>query len=184
MTTMERARSLKQTPAVIMEVAGRTSKPQAGYHWTRGPISRVAGHYPAPIVFGQAGFTPEDADVTGLYDAFTFTTMLQLEAHGFCKESEGGDYVSSGIIELGGARPNNASGGHLCEGYTHGIAPVAENVRQLRGQADDFCPHWDEGEHTYGYSEGGCRQARDVEITMNLGWASPTTGSALIMRKP
>jgi acetyl-CoA acetyltransferase len=109
--------------------------------------------------------------------------MLQLEAYGFCKEGEGGGYVSSGIIELGGARPNNTSGGHLCEGYTHGIGHIVENVRQLRGQADDSCPNYLEGEHTYDYSEGGCRQVPDPEITMNLGWASPSTGSALILRR-
>ena len=183
-TSIERARDLRQTPAVIMGVAGRVSKPQVGYHWTRGPISLVAGHYVKDIVFPQADITPEDVDVTGAYDAFTFTSMLQLEAYGFCKIGEGGDYVSSGIIELGGARPNNTSGGHLCEGYTHGIALVAENVRQLRYQADDYCPNWQQGEHSYDYSEGGCRQARDVEITMNLGWASPPTGSSLIMRRP
>ena len=167
-----------------MGVSGRVTKPQGGYHWSRGPISRVAGYYGAPIVFGQAGIGPEDVDVTGSYDAFTFTTMLQLEAYGFCKEGEGGGYVSSGIIELGGARPNNTSGGHLCEGYTHGIALIAENVRQLRGQADDYCPGWASGEHTYDYGEHGCRQVRDAEITMNLGWASPATGSSLIMRRP
>ena len=181
-TSADRARDLRQKPAYIMGVAGRVNKEQpGGYHWTRGPISRVAGHYAAPIVFGQAGIGPGDVDVTGSYDAFTFTAMLQLEAYGFCKEGEGGDYVSSGIIELGGERPNNTHGGHLCEGYTHGISHVVENVRQLRGQADDYCPNWQSGEHTYDYSERGCRQVEDVEITMNLGWASPATGSALIM---
>ncbi len=181
-TSADRARDLRRPPAYIMGVAGRVNKEQpGGYHWTRGPISRVAGVYAAPIVFGQAGIGPEDVDVTGSYDAFTFTTMLQLEAYGFCKEGEGGDYVSSGIIELGGARPNNTHGGHLCEGYTHGIGHVVENVRQLRHQADDSCPGWERGEHTYNYREGGCRQAKDVEVTMNLGWASPPTGSALIM---
>ena len=183
-TSIERARDLRQMPAVIMGVAGRVNKPQANYHWSRGPISRVAGYYGAPIVFGQAGITPEDVDVTGSYDAFTFTTMLQLEAYGFCKEGEGGGYVASGIIELGGERPNNTSGGHLSEGYTHGLALVAENVRQLRGLADDYCPGWEQGEHTHDYSERGCRQVRDAEITMNLGWASPATGSSLILRRP
>ena len=183
-TSAEHARDLRHAPAYIMGVAGRVNKEQpGGSHWSRGPISRVAGHYAAPIVFGQAGIGPEDVDVTGSYDAFTFTTMLQLEAYGFCKEGEGGDYVSSGIIELGGARPNNTSGGHLCEGYTHGIGHIVENVRQLRHQADDSCPGWAEGRHTYDYSEGGCRQAKDVEVTMNMGWASPSTGSALIMHR-
>ena len=54
-------------------------------------------------MFGQAGITPEDVDITGSYDAFTFTTMLQLEEYGFCKKGEGGQYVSSGIIEIGRA---------------------------------------------------------------------------------
>jgi len=181
-TSADRARNLRRPPAYIMGVAGRVNKEQpGGYHWTRGPISRVAGYYAKDIVFGQADVSPEDIDVTASYDAFTFTTMLQLEAYGFCAEGEGGEYVSSGIIELGGARPNNTHGGHLCEGYTHGISHVVENVRQLRHQADDYCPNWEQGEHTYDYSEGGCRQVEHVELTMNLGWASPPTGSAMIM---
>ena len=28
---------------------------------------------------------------------------------------------------------------------------------------------------------GGCRQVRDAKIAMNMGWASPATGSALIL---
>jgi acetyl-CoA acetyltransferase len=122
-------------------------------------------------------------NVTGSYDAFTFTTMLQLEEYGFCKKGEGGAHVSSGIIELGGRRPNNTSGGHLCEGYTHGMSMVIENVRQLRGTVDDYCPRGTEGVHTYDYSPGRCRQVKDAEISMNLGWAMPPLGSALIMRR-
>jgi acetyl-CoA acetyltransferase len=182
-TSAERARDLRQKPISIMGVAGRVNKPRTDFHWAHGPISRVAGHYARDIVFGQAGITPEDVDVTGSYDAFTFTTMLQLEEYGFCKKGEGGHYVSSGIIELGGRRPNNTSGSHLCEGYTHGMSMVIENVRQLRSTVDDFCPRAAEAIHTYDYSPGRCRQVRDAEITMNLGWAVPPTGSALILRR-
>jgi acetyl-CoA acetyltransferase len=182
-TSAERARDLRKRPVYIMGVAGRTSKPRLDFHWAHGPISRVAGYYAKDIVFPQAGITPEDVDVTGSYDAFTFTTMLQLEEYGFCKKGEGGAYVSSGIIELGGKRPNNTSGGHLCEGYTHGMSMVIENVRQLRGEADDYCPGAAEGKHSYDYSPKHCRQVKDAEITMNLGWAMPATGSALIMRR-
>jgi acetyl-CoA acetyltransferase len=180
-TSIERARDLRQTPARILGVAGRVSKPRVDFHWEEGPISRVAGYYAKDIVFGMAGLTPNDIDVTGSYDAFTFTAMLQLEEYGFCPKGQGGEYVSSGIIELGGRRPNNPSGGHLCEGYTHGMSMVIENVRQLRGLADDYCPDWREGRHSYDYSERGCRQVRDARITMNLGWANPATASALIM---
>jgi acetyl-CoA acetyltransferase len=182
-TSAERARDLKQKPVYIMGVAGRVNKPRTDFHWAHGPISRVAGYHARDIVFGQAGIKPEDVDITGSYDAFTFTTLLQLEEYGFCKKGEGGAYVSSGIIELGGARPNNTSGGHLCEGYTHGMAMVVENVRQLRGTVDDYCPGAAEGKHSYDYSPRQCRQVKDAAITMNLGWAMPATGSALIMRR-
>ncbi len=182
-TSAERARDCRQRPVYIMGVAGRVSKPRTDFHWAHGPITRVAGYYARDIVFGQAGIGPEDVDITGSYDAFTFTTVLQLEEYGFCKKGEGGEYVSSGIIELGGRRPNNTSGGHLCEGYTHGMSMVIENVRQLRGTVDDYCPRAAEGIHTYDYRPGGCRQVRDAEIAMNLGWAMPPTGSALILRR-
>ena len=180
-TSAERARDLRRRPVYVMGVAGRVSKPRLDFHWAHGPITRVAGHYAKDIVFGQAGIGPEDVDVTGSYDAFTFTTMLQLEEYGFCQKGEGGQYVSSGIIELGGRRPNNTSGSHLCEGYTHGMSMVIENVRQLRGQVDDYCPGGADGQHSYDYAKGKCRQVKNARITMNLGWAMPPTGSALIL---
>ncbi len=64
-------------------------------HYQHGPISTVAGYYAKEILWPNAGVGPEDVDVTGSYDAFTFTTMLQLEDYGFCKKGEGGEYVSS-----------------------------------------------------------------------------------------
>jgi acetyl-CoA acetyltransferase len=184
-TSTERARDLRHTPALIRGVAGRVNKPRLDMHYQAGPISTVAGHYAKDILWPNAGLGPEDIDATGAYDAFTFTTMLQLEDYGFCKKGEGGAYVSSGITRLGGRRPNNTSGGHLCEGYTHGMNMVIENVRQLRHDVDDSCPVGSDGrrQHTYDYREGGCRQVRDVEVTANLGWAMPATGSAMVMRR-
>ena len=140
-------------------------------HYQHGPISTVAGKYAREILWPNAGVGPEDIDVTGSYDAFTFTTMLQLEDYGFCKKGEGGQYVSDGTIRLGGRRPNNTSGGHLCEGYTHGMNMVIENVRQLRHDVDDSCPVGPDGkrQHTYDYSEGGCRQVKSCEVSRQPG---------------
>jgi len=184
-TAAERAKDLKNPLVTIRSVVGRCCKPRIDMHYQHGPISTVAGHYAKEILWPNAGLGPEEVDLTGSYDAFTFTTMLQLEDYGFCKKGEGGDYVSSGIIELGGARPNNTSGGHLCEGYTHGMNMVIENTRQLRGDVDDSCPIGPDGkrQHTYDYREGGCRQVKDAEISANLGWAMPGTGSAMVMQR-
>ncbi|MBI4505540.1 MAG: hypothetical protein HY691_08400, partial [Chloroflexi bacterium] len=120
-TSRERARDLRQRPALIMAAAGRVCRPYPDWVYRRAPLARVAGEYAGPRVFELAGITHDDVDLTGCYDAFTFTTVLQLEDYGFCQKGEGGHYVSGGSIELGGRRPNNTSGGHLCEAYTHGM---------------------------------------------------------------
>ena len=175
------ARDLQRPVVAIQGVAGRTSTDDSAYHWNRGRISHTAGMHAGPILFGNAGVGPEDIDITGSYDAFTFTSLLQLEGYGFCPVGEGGNYVSDGTIELGGERPNNTSGGHLCEGYTHGMSMVIESVRQLRGQADDYCDNYMDGQHSYDYSEGHCRQVENAELTANLGWGGPPLTSAVIM---
>lgn len=185
-TSADRAKDCRHPPALIRSVAGRVCKPRIDMHYQRGPITTVAGHYAKDILWPNAGLGPEDVDVTGSYDAFTFTTMLQLEDYGFCKKGEGGQYVSDGTMRLGGRRPNNTSGGHLCEGYTHGMNMVIENVRQLRGDVDDDCPMGPDGRrrHTHDHGPGGrCRQVRDVNVTANLGWAHPGTGSAMVMAR-
>ncbi|HEY1931231.1 MAG TPA: hypothetical protein VGG99_04405 [Acetobacteraceae bacterium] len=184
-TRAEHAKDLRHRSPLIRSVVGRCSKPRTDMHYQCGPIDRVAGYYIKDILWPNAGLGPEDVDATGAYDAFTFTSMLQLEEYGFCKKGEGGEYVASGITRLGGRRPNNTSGGHLCEGYTHGMNMVIENVRQLRHDVDDSCPIGPDGrrQHTFDYREGGCRQVKDIEVTCNLGWANPMTGSSMVMRR-
>src|SRR5215467_14986623 len=113
-TSAERAKNCRHHPVLIRGVVGRCNKPRMDMHYQAGPISTVAGHWAREILWPNAGVGPQDVDVTGSYDAFTFTTMLQLEDYGFCKKGEGGHYVSDGTIRLGGRRPNNTSGGHLC----------------------------------------------------------------------
>jgi acetyl-CoA acetyltransferase len=181
-TSADRARDLRHKPVYIMSVAGRVESPFANLTYQCDPITRSAGYYARPRVFGNAGVAPADIQLTGCYDAFTFTPIFLFEAYGFCEIGAGGHYVESDVIELGGSRPTNTSGSHLCEGYTHGMSMVIENVRQLRHQADDSCPGWREGKHSYDYSEGGCRQVRDVELAMNMGWGDPATTSSLIVR--
>ena len=98
-------RTMKHPLVLIRGVVGRCSKPRLDMHYQHGPISTVAGHYAKDILWPNAGVGPEDIDVTGSYDAFTFTTMLQLEDYGFCKKGEGGQYVSDGTIGWAASGP-------------------------------------------------------------------------------
>ncbi len=181
-TSAEDAHDLRHPPVYIMGGVAKAQTEDAAWNFGRDSIHYVAGFYARNRAFGMSGIGPKDVSITSSYDAFTFTTLIQLEAYGFVPRGEAGPYVASGAIGIDGERPNNLSGGHLSEGYTHGISMVIENVRQLRHRADDFCPRWREGIHIYDRAKG-CRQAKKAEIAACLGWGSPTTASTCILRR-
>ena len=74
-----------------------------------------------------------------LYDSFTITVLLTLEAIGFCKRGEGGAFVSSQRTAPGGPFPMNTNGGGLsyCHPGMYGLFLLTEAVRQLRGECGD-----------------------------------------------
>ncbi len=89
--------------------------------------------------FAMAGLRPSDVDVAQIYDSFTITVLLTLEALGFCKPGEAGAFVSGGRIAPRGEFPLNTSGGGLS--YTHpgqfGIFLIIEAARQLWGECGE-----------------------------------------------
>ncbi len=180
-TSRERAYDLRQPPVFIMGGTARTLSDNPAWNYSRDEIHYVAGNYGRNRLFGMAGISQRDVDFISCYDAFTFTTLIQLEAYGFCGKGEAGDFVKGGTLQIDHGLPCNLSGGHLSEGYTHGVQMVIENVRQLRHRADDACAGWANGRHSYDRSKG-CRQLRQARITACLGWGTETMSSALILR--
>jgi acetyl-CoA acetyltransferase len=88
--------------------------------------------------YAMAGLAPKDMDFAQLYDCFTPTVLLELEDLGFCDKGEGGAFVESGAIELGGSLPVNTHGGllsHCHPGNPGSMFALTETVTQLRGQA-------------------------------------------------
>ncbi len=136
-TTLERARDLRQPPAVIRAAAQAASVDQ---HMMTSYYRDAIGDLPemgevARQLYAQAGVGPQDFQTAVVYDHFTPFVLAQLEAFGFCGRGEAKDFVRDGRIELGGALPINTHGGQLGEAYIHGMNGVAEGVRQVRGTA-------------------------------------------------
>jgi acetyl-CoA acetyltransferase len=143
-TSTERARDLRQRPAIVRAVAqGSLADPQPGLQYPvlmRERITELPAKVVADTLYRRAGLGPGDIDVAQVYDCFTITVLLELEDFGFCAKGEGGAFVSSGEIELGGRLPINTGGGHLSEGYIHGMNHVVEGVRQIRGESSSQVP--------------------------------------------
>jgi len=83
----------------------------------------------------MAGLAPRDIDVAQIYDCFTITVLMTLEAYGFAPHGAGGPYCAGGRLEIGGELPVNTAGGLLSESGMPGLQLVTEGVRQMRGEA-------------------------------------------------
>jgi acetyl-CoA acetyltransferase len=141
-TSAERAKDLRQTPAIIRAAAqgsGAGQEEMTSYY--RDDLT----HLPEVAavsrqLWGQSGLTPADVQTAVIYDPFTPFVLLQLEEFGFCGPGESKDFVRETGIGPGGRLPINTNGGQLGEGYIHGMNGVAEGVRQIRGTAANQVP--------------------------------------------
>ena len=132
-TSLDRARHLRRPPVRLLgygESTTNTSMSQAALL----PTGAVASGRTA---FARAGLTPADVDVIQLYDSFTITVLLSLEALGFCAPGEAAHLVASDRVRPGGDLGLNTSGGGLsyCHPGQFGVLLLVEAVRQLRGEA-------------------------------------------------
>lgn len=134
-TSPERAKDLKQKPAVIAAAAQGSGSDQ--YIMTSYYRPELAGLPEMELVgrqlWDQAGLGPQDMDLAVLYDHFTPYVLMQLEELGFCGRGEAKDFIADGAIDLDGSLPLNTHGGQLGEAYIHGMNGIAEGVRQIRG---------------------------------------------------
>jgi acetyl-CoA acetyltransferase len=143
-TSADRARDGRHG-AVLVHAVAQASVPgtQPGVMFPalmRESITSLSSRAVAETLWARSGLGPEDVDVAQLYDCFTITLLLQLEDYGFAKRGEGGGFAAEGGIGLEGPLPCNTSGGHLSEGYIHGMNHIVEGVRQVRGTSTAQVP--------------------------------------------
>ena len=93
----------------------------------------------AAEALAKAGVGINDIDVFELYDSFTITVLLTLEALGLCGRGESGAFVSDGKLRVGGSLPTNTDGGGLScnQPGMRGLFLLIEAARQLRGEAGE-----------------------------------------------
>jgi acetyl-CoA acetyltransferase len=135
-TSMERARDLRQPPARIVgathSLPFNTEVIADLYHDQPG---MPCAQYTARGLYQQTGLAPSDIQVAMIYDAFTPFVFMQLEGFGFCGPGEAKDFIRSGQLAINGRLPINTHGGLLGEAYIHGVNSIAEGVRQIRGSS-------------------------------------------------
>ena len=162
-SSAERAKDMAKPRIQVLGVAeGHPDSPSAITQ--RPDLTRLGIAKSAPRAFQMAGVTQTDIDVAEIYDCFTYIVMCQLEDLGFCKKGEGGPFVASGAIKLGGQLPINTHGGLLSQAHMAGMNHIVELVRQLRGEA-------------------GRAQVKDAEIGLVTGYGDMGDGSIAIMRR-
>ncbi|HEX4894557.1 MAG TPA: transporter [Hyphomicrobiaceae bacterium] len=162
-SSADRAKDLRHRPILVMGVAeGHPDSPSVITQ--RPDMTRLGIAKAAPKAFAMAGVAPEDIQVAEIYDCFTYIVMCQLEDIGFCKKGEGGSFVESGAIRLGGKLPINTHGGLLSQAHMVGMNHIVELVRQLRGTA-------------------GAAQVAGAELGLVTGYGDMGDGSIAIMRR-
>jgi acetyl-CoA acetyltransferase len=141
-TSPERAKDLKQTPAVIAAAAQGSGSDQyiMTSYYRPDPAGLPEMELVGRQLWDQAGLGPQNMDLAVLYDHFTPYVLMQLEELGFCGRGEAKDFIADGAIDLDGALPLNTHGGQLGEAYIHGMNGIAEGVRQIRGTSVNQVP--------------------------------------------
>lgn len=166
LTSLERARDLKQKPAVVASAAYRAGERPGldiGDQILYGDYTRNFTALLRDELYGRAGIGPDDVDFASIYDCFTSVVLMGIEGLGFCGRGEAGAFIRSGATGIDGRLPINTHGGLLAEGYVHGMNTLTEAVLQIQGR-------------------GGVRQARrhEVGVVTSGGLAD---GSALVLTR-
>jgi acetyl-CoA C-acetyltransferase len=132
MTSAERARDMRKKPVYILG-SGEAMRHNAAGHRD---LMDIATNDSARQAYERSGLGPKDIDMAMIYDSFTITVLMQLEALGMCKRGEGGAWVAGGRLRYDGEFPLNTDGGGLSSNHPgmRGIFLLIEATKQLRGE--------------------------------------------------
>lgn len=123
-------------PAVRIAGAGQAHTHQ---HISEAPDDLALGaRQSVARAYGEAGIGPDDVGYLAIYDSFTVTLAMLLEAVGLSAPGRAGRDGAAGRFDAGGALPLNTHGGLLSYGHcgvAGAMAHVAEALAQMTGRA-------------------------------------------------
>jgi acetyl-CoA C-acetyltransferase len=135
----ERARDLTDRPPVYLRGGAQVSLHSMSANWPGEHLADWAHlRTAAEKAYAAAGVGPGDIDVAQTHDCFTISEVIEVEELGFCEKGEGGEFVASGQIDIGGKVPINTDGGLLSSGHPFGATGIRQGMeimRQLQGRA-------------------------------------------------
>jgi acetyl-CoA C-acetyltransferase len=98
-----------------------------------------SAHSAAARAYKMAGILDPRREINAaeIHAPFSFQELMMYEALGFCDKGKGGEFVTSGASDVGGALPINLSGGALSANpiFAAGLIRLAEAANQVTGQA-------------------------------------------------
>jgi len=135
----ERAKEMSNRPLVYLRGTGQHATHSMSSGWpgetlAEWPHLKKAGE----VAYKNAQISPKDIDVAQVHDCFTISEIIEAEELGFCKKGEGGDFVSSGAINIDGQIPINTDGGLISIGHPFGASGARQSLelcKQLQGRA-------------------------------------------------
>jgi acetyl-CoA acetyltransferase len=137
-TTAERARDLDVEPVYIHAMSLGGTRVGEFYENTLGWTENA--HWAAAAgLKARSEIQVPDVDLCYPYDGYTIDAIGCIEAMGWCKPGEAGEFLKSSwdpvenILKLNGRTPVTTHGGGLALGRAGGANFYSEAVRQLRG---------------------------------------------------
>lgn len=103
----------------------------------RPDLTETKADVSAATAYKMAGLGPKAIDVAQIYDCFTITVLMTLEAYGLAPRGKSAHLFEPGGFGVGGPLPLNTSGGLLAETGMPGLQLVLEGVRQIRGTSSN-----------------------------------------------
>ena len=185
-TSAERARDLRHPPVLIRGVVGRCCKPRADMHYQHGPISRVAGYYGREHPVAERRRRPRG------HRRHRLLRRLHLHHHAAARGLR--------LLQEGRGRPLRQRRHHrarrqapqqhqrrppvrgLHPRHEHGDRERAPAAPRRRRLAVPSAPTASASTPTT-TAKAAAGRCKTCEVTANLGWAMPGTGSAMVMRR-